>query len=205
VVGLDSDPNHVVLARAFARERGLTQVEVVQADAAQTGLPAASFDVVHARTLLINLPDPRAVVTEMARLAKPGGHVLLQEPDRAARICYPPDPAWTRMSELFQTVAQRDGADTLIGRRLPTLLREAGMVDVGVEARANMYPPGHTRRLILPDLVRSISRIIIDEGFLSAAELDELDQAVRAHLANPDVLALDGLFFLAWGQKPSDR
>jgi hypothetical protein len=109
------------------------------------------------------------------------------------------------MSELFQTVAERDGADTLIGRRLPTLLREAGLVNVGVEARADVYPPGHTRRLILPDLVRSMRPIITNEGFLSAAELDELDREVRTHLANPNVLVLDGLFFLAWGQKPSGR
>jgi hypothetical protein len=47
--------------------------------------------------------------------------------------------------------------------------------------------------------------IITNEGFLSAAELDELDREVRTHLANPNVLVLDGLFFLAWGQKPSGR
>lgn len=201
VVGVDSDPAHVALAREFARERGLVQVEIVQADASQTGLPGSSFDLVHARTLLINLPDPAVVVSEMARLAKPGGYVLAQEPDLAARICYPPHPAWARMTELFNTVAQRDGADLGVGRRLPTLMREAGLVDIGVEALATIYPPGHTRRTILVDLVRSVRPIILKQGLVTEAELDELDGAVRAHLDNPDVLVMPGLSFQAWSRK----
>jgi SAM-dependent methyltransferase len=204
VVGLDSDPTHVSLARAFARERGLAQVEIVEADASQTGLPANSFDLVHARTLLINLPDPAAVVAEMVRLAKPGGHVLVQEPDLAVRICYPLDPAWTELAELFLAVAQRNGADLYIGRRLPTLLRRAGLVDIGIEARAAIYPHGHTRRAVLADLMRSLRPIIVDQGLRTEAELEDLDRAVRSHLDNPDVLVLPGLSFLAWSRKPAD-
>ncbi len=203
VVGLDNDPTHVDLAREFARERGLTQVEIVQADASQTGLPSDSFDLVHARTLLINLIDPAEAVAEMARLARPGGHVLLQEPDTTVRICYPPHPAWAQMAELFQTVVERDGADSSIGRQLPTLLREAGFVDIGVEARADIYPPGHTRRAILPDLVQSLRPIILEQGLLTQTELDALDRAVRTHIDNPHVLVLPGLAFLAWSRKPS--
>jgi SAM-dependent methyltransferase len=203
VVGLDSDPNHVALARAFASGQGLAQVEIVQADANQTGLAAGSFDLVHARTLLINLPDPAAVVAEMVRLVKPGGHVLVQEPDLAGRICDPPHPAYDRLAELFQTVFQRNGADLFTGRRLPTLLLEAGLVDIGVEARADIYPVGNSRRTILPDLVQSLRPIILTEGFLAEAELDDLDHAVRKHLDNPDVLVLPHLFFLAWGRRPS--
>jgi SAM-dependent methyltransferase len=203
VVGLDSDPNHVALARAFASEHGLAQVEIVQADASQTGLAAASFDLVHSRTLLINLPNPATVVTEMVRLVRPGGHVLVHEPDLGARIYYPPDPALDRMAQLLQTVFQRDGADRRIGRRLPTLLREAGLVDIGVEARADIYPLGHSRRTILPDLVQSLRLTILTQGFLREAELDDLDHSVRANLDNPDVLVLPNFFFLAWGRRPS--
>ena len=50
VVGLEVDPVHVAMARELVAERGLTNVEVIQADARNTGLPPASFDVAHART-----------------------------------------------------------------------------------------------------------------------------------------------------------
>jgi SAM-dependent methyltransferase len=203
VLGLDNDPAHVALARTFAHEHGLSNVEVLQADADRTGLPASSFDVAHARALLVNIPDPATVVTEMVRLVKPAGYVLVQEPDPGCRICYPPDPAWTRLADIYQTVFQRDGADLFIGRRLPTLLREAGLVEVGVEARADIYPLGHSGRTRFPDLVRSLRPTILAQGLLSEAEFDALDHAVRAHLDNPDVLVLPHLYFLACGRKPA--
>ncbi len=73
VVGLDADPSHAALARQHVSERGLAGVEVMTADARRTALPARSFDLVHARTLLVNIPGPAEVVAEMVRLAKPGG------------------------------------------------------------------------------------------------------------------------------------
>jgi ubiquinone/menaquinone biosynthesis C-methylase UbiE len=54
-------------------KQGLTNVEVIQADARYTGLPPASFDVAHARTVLVNVPDPGAVLADMTRLVRPGG------------------------------------------------------------------------------------------------------------------------------------
>jgi ubiquinone/menaquinone biosynthesis C-methylase UbiE len=85
VVGLDVASHNVALAREFAAERGLANVAVVQGDAHQTGFPSASFDLVHARTVLINVPDPAAVVAEMVRLTRPGGWVPRGRPGRYRR------------------------------------------------------------------------------------------------------------------------
>jgi SAM-dependent methyltransferase len=41
VVGLDFEPANVALAREFAAERGLANVEVIQGDAHRTGFPSA--------------------------------------------------------------------------------------------------------------------------------------------------------------------
>jgi SAM-dependent methyltransferase len=203
VVGLDVDPANVALAREFAAERGLSNVEVTQGDARQTGLPSASYDLVHARTLLINIPDPAAVVAEMVRLARPGGWVAVLEPDGGGTVCYPPDPAWDRLGQIFLSAQQVDGADTFIGRRLPELLRRAGLAAVGVEAKADIYPAGHSRRTLRADLVRSMRPKILAAGIASERELDEVDQAVREHLSDPDTLMLPHLLFLAWGRKPA--
>src|ERR1700677_592744 len=48
VTGLDADLAHTTMARQYASERGLANVEVMTADARHTGLPADSFDLVHA-------------------------------------------------------------------------------------------------------------------------------------------------------------
>jgi len=205
VVGLDFEPANVALAHEFAAERGLTNVAVLRGDAHRTGFPSASYDLVHARTLLINIPDPAAVVAEMVRLARPGGWVAVLEPDAGESVCYPALPAWDRLTQIFFSAQQVDGADTFIGRRLPELLRQAGLVDIGVDGKADIYPAGHSRRTIRADLVRSMRPKILAAGIASERELDELDQAVREHLSDPNTLMVPNLLFLAWGRKPDGR
>ena len=81
VVGVDADPNHVALASDLVARRSLDNVEVLLADARDTGLPSAAFDVTQTRTLLVTIPRPDEVVREMVRVTNPGGWVLSFEPD----------------------------------------------------------------------------------------------------------------------------
>jgi SAM-dependent methyltransferase len=202
VVGLDADPVHTAMAGRYVDELGLANVAVVTADARHTGLPPDSFDLVHGRTLLVTIPDPAEVVAEMVRLARPGGQVASQEPDVEPALCYPPLPAWDRMREIFCAGFTRSGADLSIGRRLTEVYREAGLADIEVAVHAPAYPAGHSRRTIIPDLVRSLRPMILELGLCDEHELAELDRAVRAHLADPRTLMMPHLLVVAWGRKP---
>src|SRR5215469_554497 len=126
VTGVDQDAAHAAAARAFSGERKLGNVQIVHADARHTGLPGGTFDLVHTRLVLVNIPRPDQVVAEMARLAKPGGHIAALEADILG-LCYPPHPALNRVTELVLTAYQHDGADPQLGRRLPHLFRSAGL------------------------------------------------------------------------------
>ena len=202
VVGVDSDPAHTAMASEFAAKRGLANVELITTDARDTGLPSGSFDLVHARTLLINVPEPAQVVAEMARLARPGGWVVAMEPDAEYTVCYPPDAAFSRLREIFPVVAGRNGADPHIGRRVPELFRQAGLHEVAVEATAHVYPLGHSRRTIRMDLMRAMRPYVLELGLASEAELGELDAAARAHLDDPDTVVMPHIFFLVSARKP---
>jgi ubiquinone/menaquinone biosynthesis C-methylase UbiE len=202
VVGLDADPAHAAMARQFATERQLPGVEIVTADARHTGLPSRSFDLVHARTVLVTVPEPAEVLAEMARLARPGGWIASLEADGEYSLCYPAHPAWTRMCDIFHAAFSRNGADLLIGRRLTELYRAAGLDDIGVEARAGVYRASDSRRTVRPDLVRSMRSMILDMGLADERELDEIDRAVREHLDDPRTLVMPHLTFLVWGRKP---
>jgi SAM-dependent methyltransferase len=202
VVGLDADPVHTTMARQHASELGLLNTDVVTADARHTGLPPDSFDLVHARTVLVTIPAPEQVLAEMVRLARPGGWVASQEPDIENAFCYPTLPAWDRLREIFRASFGRSGADLLIGRRLPQLYRQAGLEEIEVVVHAPVYPAGHSRSTLLPDLVRSLRPTILELGLSDERELAELDQAVRAHLADPRTLALAHLLVVTWGRKP---
>jgi SAM-dependent methyltransferase len=203
VVGLDADPAHAAMAARFAAARRLQGVEVVTADARCTGLPSDSFDVVHARTLLVNVPGPAQLVAEMARLARPGGWVAALEPDVVDAWCYPAHPAFERICQIFLVVFGRNGADSAIGRKVAELFRAAGLEVAGMDARVQMYPVGHSRRTIRLDLLRSTRAQVVEMGLASEAELDELDAAARAHLDDPRTIVVSGLLFLVWARKPA--
>ena len=68
-----------------------------------------------------------------------------------------------------------------------------------------MYPPGNSRRTIRPDLVRAMRPQVLEMGLASAAELDELDAAARAHLEDPHTVVISGLLYLTWGRKPDQQ
>jgi SAM-dependent methyltransferase len=203
VIGLDADPVHTAMAHQYARQHRLANVEVVTTDARHTGLPPDSFDLVHGRTLLVTIPDPAAVVAEMTRLARPGGWVASQEPDCEYSLCYPPIPAWSRLHEIFRAAFGWSGADLLIGRRVSELYRDAGLEEIGMQSHAPCYPAGHSRRTVLPDLVRSLGPMILELGLSDERELAEIDRVVREHLADPRTVVMPHLLVAVWGRKPS--
>jgi hypothetical protein len=146
---------------------------------------------------------PRGVIEMLCERVSPGGRVVSVEPDCETCIYYPPHPAFDRLAELFTVAFSRNGADPNIGRRLAELYRDAGLQDVVIEARSGVYPLGHSRRTIRPDLVRTLRSQILALGVADEQELDELDAAARTHLADPDVVVMPGLYFLAAGRKPA--
>ena len=140
----------------------------MRADAASTGLPSGSFDLVHERMLLLNVTSPQHVVAEMARLARPGGAVAVQEPDSAARATDPPHPAWELLLTEVTDVYPRTGRDFHTGRRAARLLRDAGLRDVQVRALARLTAPGEYFQMFLLTLAVLMREDILAGGRLHA-------------------------------------
>jgi SAM-dependent methyltransferase len=202
VVGLDIDQRNVSSARAFVRRTRLSNVEIVRGDARSTGCATASLDLVHTRLLLANIPSPEQVVSEMARLLRPRGWVAVLEPDVGLRVCQPPHRSLDRLAELLAASYRLEGADPHVGRRLPHMLANAGLVEIAVQARAEVCPPGHTQRLVVPDLVQNMRPKILSEGLISERELARLDRAARRRLAERETFSIPVTYFLAWARKP---
>jgi SAM-dependent methyltransferase len=203
VIGVDTDPGNVRAARAFARRRRLDNVEIIRADARDTGLASSSFELVHARFLLVNIPLPEQVVVEMARLARPGGWITVMEPDIALRACHPPHAGLERLSRLLAAGFMSQGADPHVGRRLPHLLATAGLVEIRAEARAEMSSPGHRQRSVIPDLVQNMRAKILELGLIEERELVRLDREARLHLDDPGTFSIPVTYLLARARKPA--
>jgi len=203
VVGVERSEDAVDLARTLIKERGLTNVEVVCRDARSTELPRAAFDLTTARLVLVNIPDPEQVVAEAVALVRPGGWIAFHEADWIAHVCDPPSEAWNDLVDLFVAYSGQNGIDPFIGRKLPRLLREAGLEDVRVNPLIHVYPQGHGRRNILLDFVENLSQRILEQKLVGEREFNSMKAALRRHLDDPETLVVSHLFFQSWGRKPS--
>lgn len=83
VSGFDLSPAMVELARARAEELSL-DIELRVADATALPYEDASFDTVVCTYSLCAIPDPAAAISEMRRVLRPGGRVLLSEHVRSS-------------------------------------------------------------------------------------------------------------------------
>jgi ubiquinone/menaquinone biosynthesis C-methylase UbiE len=78
VAGVDLAPQMIDQARRKAAESGLA-VELAVADATSLPFPDDSFDVVVARHVIWNLPEPQRGLDEWLRVLRPGGLLALVE------------------------------------------------------------------------------------------------------------------------------
>jgi SAM-dependent methyltransferase len=93
VVGADLTRASLELGAAAAARFGLENVRFVETDLRRPGLREGAFDVVYCSGVLHHTPDPGASFAALARLARPGGIVVLglynawaRVPHRARRL-----------------------------------------------------------------------------------------------------------------------
>ena len=129
---------------------------MIQADGRSTGLPAEAFDLVTARLVLVNVPQPHEIVAEAFRLARPGGAVAFHEADAVSRLCDPPLEAWTQLFDAIKSYSRRNG----MGPTRPA------------PRRPGLDPPGHVRRRILEVFVDNLADRLIADDLITAEDLD---------------------------------
>jgi len=87
-----------------------------------------SFDVAHARFILEHVPDPLRVVKTMVHAVKPGGRIVLADDDHGVMRLWPEPPGFNDLWSAYIRTYDRIGNDPYVGRRLVSLLHEAGAV-----------------------------------------------------------------------------
>ncbi|PYC80196.1 SAM-dependent methyltransferase [Streptomyces tateyamensis] len=175
-------------------------VEVRRHDVTQDPLPAEQFDLVHARLLLVHLPDRAAVLERLATAVRPGGLLVIEDADPALQPLACPDesgPAQllaNRVRRAFRARLAERGADLAFGRTLPRLLRGAGLTEVAAEAFFPVTSPAC--RALEAATVRQLREQLTGPD-LTAADLD-------LHLANLAGAELDvttAPLITCWGRR----
>ena len=96
-MGVDRSASMIDQARANLAAAGgelAGRVDFSVADGNRLGFPPASFDFVMCNSVLHHLDDPKNLFSEMARLAKPNGALLLRDLRRPNWVRYPFHIRW---------------------------------------------------------------------------------------------------------------
>jgi ubiquinone/menaquinone biosynthesis C-methylase UbiE len=120
VVGLDPVPELLELARA----RSLSNTEFVEGDGTALSFPDASFDLAGTHRTLHHVAQPERVVAELARVTRPGGHVLVV--DQLA----PDDPRTAAALHEFETARDPSHTRLLAAGELRELFAANGLEPV---------------------------------------------------------------------------
>src|SRR5262249_4260059 len=123
VVGTEVTEETAQVARQTVRSEGLGNVSVVVDDVFDSCLPDGSFDLVHARFLLGPLGRHDEQLATYRRLLRPGGWLVVEEPDPGSWNYNPSAPACERLFELGIRILADWGRDLDLGWRLPGMLR----------------------------------------------------------------------------------
>ncbi|HUZ10062.1 MAG TPA: methyltransferase domain-containing protein [Acidimicrobiales bacterium] len=195
VLGLDADPANLAVAESLAatiRATGWFQpgssVTFARGDAYDLPTESDRFDLATARLLFQHLADPARVADELFRVVRPGGGVCLIDADDGLSIAYPePSDAFRRLQHAFAELQAAKGGDRFVGRKLSTLLEQAGFTVVSVvvlpQAVHGPSTPADPARAFSLQRLTGVRDELVEAGILGPEEVDTcLETFAREHV-----------------------
>lgn len=165
--------------------------------------PMGPFDLVHARLLLVHVPQRDHALAAMMSVLRPGGWLVLEEADPALQALVCPDetgPAEqlaNRLKAGFRRLLTERGVDLAYGRTLPGRLRGAGLVEVGADAYFPITGPACVE--LERASVEQLRDRLVAGGIATDAEIEQ-------HLINVTSGRLDlatSPMVSSWGRTPT--
>src|SRR5262249_22615165 len=163
----------------------------------------SSYDLVHARSVLEHLRDPKAVLRRLTAALRPGGWLMVEDVDNgtveAADPAHPLAAPFDLCAQARIKFLLAGGVmDLRYGRTLPVHIEELDLTDVGNEAVTLV---GRGRSPMSQLMVRSfqpMDEIMVANGFVGQSDASDAQRAFE----DPSFLYRGGLIVAVWGRKP---
>ena len=172
---------------------------VEQMDVRTEELPQNAYDLVSCRAMLHQISDyAPAVLVKMAAALKPGGWLLVQEPDFHLAPTMEPE-AWASTWKALIDWGHDNGVDWLIGRKLPGMVGELGLGQPRAKTDVQNIRGRDRGALYFRLFFDEVRDRVIDSGRLDAATLD----AATAPLEDPNYWTQCWMMTAVWARKAS--
>ena len=135
-VGASGKVTAIDLDTRFVENTSLSNVEVIKADIDRVIL-TDSFDLIHARHILVHLKHYPDTLAKMLSMLKPSGWLILEEPDfSAARFISGTEEERQAVNKVNQAICQmftNQEKDYALGIHLPALLQQLNLQQLQVD------------------------------------------------------------------------
>ncbi len=136
IVGIDN--SEIMISEAIKRVEGLNlPVEYRVDDAHALDIADESFDRCYANFVLMHLQRPKQALSEIKRVLRSDGLIVVDEPDWDSQVINATDLHLTRKLIHFISDGLQNG---VIGRQLTEFYHELGLVDIDVTGQITTWP-----------------------------------------------------------------
>ncbi|KAJ7882150.1 S-adenosyl-L-methionine-dependent methyltransferase [Mycena leptocephala] len=159
-----------------------------------------SFDIVHARFVMLHIPNGEDAVKRAADLVKPGGFLIIDDVDLASML-HTGGPAVRRGASMMIEAFKSRKADGEIGRKLGSIISATGY-----------FPDVQVRKIAVPlsgagataaenELGLALNKIwsqgagAVKRGSVAQAPNEALVKELQEELSNKDCTAAEDLYF----------
>ncbi len=181
----------------FLRAVDAANVEVLRHDIRSDTFPPESFDLVHARAVLMHVPVDAGLLARMVSWLRPGGWLLLEEPD-FGMWCGDADPLWASHPESWHRAFPNGSLAR--GRWLLREVPRCGLVDVGADGEVDVIRPGTPLAEFYRLSMRAIGPAAVEAGALTAAQASALVERPE----EPGFLGCGFVHIGVWGRRPPE-
>jgi SAM-dependent methyltransferase len=168
-----------------------SNMEIRRHDIVTDPLPDAAFDLIHARLVLIHIPEREKVLARLVAALKPGGWIVEEEFDSQSLHCDP-------LQMPGEVHLKTQGVERRWGRLVHGRMRALGLVDVRAEARVSMWFGRSTGASLTRTNFEQLHDALITRGYVTEEEWEE----DIARLDDPEFVMPSPIMWTTWGRRP---
>jgi len=131
ITGIDISSSRLVEA---AKNKSTTNLSFTSADIYQMPFNKNSFDLIFSRFVFEYLKEPLLALSEIKRICKPGGWVIIQDIDGQLDSLFPEDKQLMKyIANITNVLKENFGFDPLVGRKLYYYMQKISFIDIDLK------------------------------------------------------------------------
>lgn len=162
-------------------DKSPANVAVVEGDVRSLVFEPASFDLIHARYVLVHIPEYKAVLDSLWKALKPGGALVIEEPDFTVYrgLSGQEVQAFNNVHQAILQMYHAKGVDPSLGSKLPLLFQGLGAKDIVVENDSPIVRGGTGIAAMMNLSAVQLKEKYLATGKVSASDLEAYDRYSR--------------------------